>query len=354
MQENRYVSDLSMLLRMMKDELARNGVSFPDKLSREQLGTIAADHLKMFHSQLGAGYWREYFESRNMSDPAAIEATMTEGIANTTLVLLSEILALFQGAVVHVEDAELVEALLRTELDANVGDVRVPFPIVELAYPSGIAATESYQVSGTIIIDLRQVNLVKEFKFLSPQGRSDPENKADIAVITKFKNADGTLGFSSHVTRVKASDPLSIGSVAPDINLSEEEGMKIHTRLAMAVLMYLQSVEQKKALQPMTGRSDCQGLIAPLARIEKKRQSYRVIDIAAKATHRVSVPGGGHHASPDAHWRKGHMRALRDERFKRDKNDMIRIIWIRPTKINADKDGDVTAERKLNVAERTV
>jgi len=348
MQENRYVSDLSMALRLLKDKAKEEGVSFPEKLSRESLTKIVGNHLKFFHSPGNASYWDEYLNVKGISDPAIRQITMEEGIANSTLVLLSETLALFQGVVIHVEDAELVEALLRTDLDAKIGDVKIPFPIVEFAYPAGIRATDAYQASGTIVVDFRQVNFAQEFKSMIIQGKADPENKADIAVISKFRGVDGRFGLSSHVTRISVSEPLAAVTVAPDIDAVEREGMRIHLRLAMAVLMYLQSVERQNALRPLQERVDIQGLIAPLARIEKRRPRYRVIDVTVKTVPRASVPQEGHHASPEAHWRRGHMRALRDERFKRDDGGGIRVIWVRPTKINAEKGEDVTAERKLH------
>jgi len=346
--ENRYISEISSLLRIKKMSCKESRVDFDFPVTKESLTRLFAQTFRHM-TRPDATYFQSYLDSKNIRDGEDRSDVVTNICASTSIIVLSEILALFNGAIIHIEDTDLVEALLRTDIDANIGDVKLPFPIMEFAYPGGIRATDRYQVSGTLVVDMRTIDYQKEFESVEFIKTSDQAGRvpADIAIITRFCHLDGKLEMGNNVIKVMASDPLATIESPPDMPAEEREGLAVHARLVMAILLYLQSVERQKALQPVERRGDCFGMPAVMHKVDKKRPNYRVIDIATKAVHMASVPGGGHHSSPETHWRKGHIRALRDERYKRNLDGSVKTVWIRPSKINAEKDDMAVAERKL-------
>lgn len=83
--------------------------------------------------------------------------------------------------------------------------------------------------------------------------------------------------------------------------------------------------------------------IAAPTMLNKKRKakgkqpffSYRVLQVEAPRAAKSSVGGGGHHAAPRAHLRRGHIRRLEE-----------RTVWVRPAMVNPSAGASVGRVQK--------
>lgn len=55
--------------------------------------------------------------------------------------------------------------------------------------------------------------------------------------------------------------------------------------------------------------------------------------------------GGRFHLSPNWHLRKGHWRFLADEKFRREKDGSVRVIWVHEAEVNPEKRPGAAQER---------
>lgn len=330
MSENRRVSDLSQLLRMDREAgLLRLG----DRPSMREMISYAVGRVNdLERESLLNGYFDD--KVRGLGAAEADEAIIS-GITSTHTGIMCDTLAMYRGVVLHVRDRNLVEALLRTDIDAMVADVRMPFPIVEIVYPSGIMMGERHQVSGTLMVDTNAVDFRKEFPWIRIENiGSGP--KAGFIMVANLLSADGRPDAGQNVMRF--GPPLAISEIphSPDLNAVERTAVEAHARLACALFLYLQGVEKSLALRRIDHRKEMShGMVAMAARLDKKLPRYELVDVLSKSAGR-SVMHGGHHASPDGHWRRGHMRVLRDARFVRNHDGSVKSIWVRPCLVNSD------------------
>jgi hypothetical protein len=344
MTENRFeYSKLPILMDL------GGGVS--DKPTKEEMGAAAMRGIHSTYLHTPESYWRQVAMNNGVTDTDTVNVMKVLALAHECMVASYCVVALRKGAVIHIRDASLVEALLRTDVDAVVGDMRMPFPIVELAFPSGLRLDDEHGVSGCLMVDMDAVSIRKEFgdsvNYMETPGLLS-NKKAKYIIMSKLRGVGGNQ-YDEVLLKFGVDEPIDNMPKSPDIGPGESEAISRLAKLACSLFLYLQGVDRNRAMQPLQyAREMGHGLPARIARFERKRPRYTILDIVSKP-HGMSVVHGGHHASPDVHWRKGHMRVLRDDRFKRNDDGSVKSIWIRPCIVSAtdDENERVVAERQV-------
>ena len=262
--------------------------------------------------------------------------------SDTATTLLMESIQTFMGVTIHVEDENLARAILRTRLDAFVKDVRLPYPCMEITCPAGISLPDinGYELSGCIVFSMKDLDISAITKRngwnidLRSQGGG---RKSDIVVLSR-PIKDGKPGNGVCMHGFSTDDILAHDDESPALmEEDEKKAILAQARFAMGLMLYLQSLKDRqaraRALQDIPPpRRD--GLPGSLMGALKKAKHLRVVDITAPAR---SEGGTGHNvtgrASPAQHWRAGTMRALRDDRFHRNDDGSVKIIWVRPCQV---------------------
>lgn len=331
MKENRRSSDLVRMLRFDKD------IGFPgpgEKPSMKEMAIYAVRRLNNLEREsLANGYFDN--RVRGLSDVDADRAVLS-GITSTHNGMMCDILSIYKGVVLHVRDRGLVEALLRTDIDAMVADIRMPFPIVEIVYPSGIMLGDRYQISGTLMVDTSTVNFQKEFPWVKVEQINRSGTRAGFTMVVNLLSRDGHPDIGQNV--MMFGPPLAISEIpcSPDLDAVERKAVETHARLACALFLYLQGVERSRALRRIEHNKEMsRGMVAMAARLDRNLPRYELLDVVSKSQS-DGISHGGHHASPDGHWRRGHMRVLRDNRFLRNEDGSMKSIWVRPCLVNSD------------------
>lgn len=348
MEENKHTSEILSLAKLT----GRLDVSFLDRKKMLDFAILVGERAYDMSDPSVREFYASYLSSKGLYSPDEMSKVVAAGRANSMLVMLAEIEDVLNGVSLHVRDAELIEALLRTDIDAVAGDVRLPFPVMNICVPRGIDMGMGFQVSGMVLIDYRAANLRQKYsnmlQFEPPANGAVP---AAFLCLVRPMTIDGKKGESVLIKKFDETIDLNIGDTPPDLSNADVAVLDRQTRLAMALMLYLQSVETDKALAPIPYvKWMGDGLPAGVAKQQSKKRHYSVIDIIA-AKRSSSPDHGGSHASPETHWRRGHMRVLKDEKFKRKPDGSLRSIWIRPTKVGT---GDSRGERNLTVGRATV
>jgi len=270
-------------------------------------------------------------------------------VGNSTSQFLWEAIAYFKGVTIIVEDRELVKAMLRTEIDALIKDVKIPFPICEFVFPSGIPlGAGDYDVSGSLLCDL-SYNIKKEcgdeYKALYFDSEDGAARYQFMTRLFSASRGDDRQG----VSWLRFSSDIPLENVPLRVPVAEVDsfGLRQMARLVFGLCLYLQTEEGTKALMPRMKNDRRQGVCAASAKCLKKHRSYKIEDLISPKLRYEKHSRGGHHNSPKAHWRKLHMRSLRHEKFKRNEDGSVKVIWVRPSLINADKDDRVNCLRKI-------
>jgi hypothetical protein len=335
MKENKHQSELIRIFKLAGKLPDKIEPSMKTEMARQafQLATELYD----MSDPINRSMMSEYIVSKGLIDQQKIGQLLDGGFQNTFIIMLSEIENIFSGVSIHVRDRELVEALLRTDIEAVVKDVQFPYPVMEICLPEGIDMGDGYQASSVVFIDYRSANFRKQYSKVIPFG-DNPEGSimSSFIAVTRMRKMDGTYG-EVLIKKFDESFDLSRGGSQPDMTKQEDDLMDRHINLVMALMLYLQSVETAKALTPLAHEySMGEGLPASVARLQKKRRHMAIVDLAApKKEHGQWL--GGTHASPEGHWRKGHIRVFRSEYFsaeRRAKPKWIRPMWVGPEGIS--------------------
>jgi len=276
---------------------------------------------------------------------------MDESRVSTAVIAVGEAMQLKEGVVIHVRDPGLVEALIRTEVDAFISECHLPFPVFEICWPSGIEIAPGHQASGTLVYDMSRPVMRREAadRFAVGFERYAPT----LAVSSWPMTLDG--GWASEGPLVMHIDPkLPVDSYKLSCGITADENavLKSHVRLAFAFMLYLQSVDASRVLKRVESvrSSGTECMPAAVCSAYKKRPHYAVTELFGPRSVSVREYQGGHHASPKEHWRVGHMRVLRDERFRRNPDGSLRAIWIRPVRIAWAEGVTAVTERKVSAA----
>lgn len=276
-------------------------------------------------------------------------------VADTTTIFLLEAFSLFYGVVIHVEDKALVEALIRTKVDAVVGDVRLPFPIMEFTFPEGIKFGGEYELNGALMVDLDQFGVQKELNRRGLDiGKVDARGRplANIAVLSRVRK-NGAEDEDVCIHRFCHDMVIMEGD---ETYLPKDEAAYIQhiAVFLLSLLLYVQCYEKKEeVLQPRENSIRMpHGVPANMASLARKRKSYQIHDLLGMGRAYVQeehTNGGGTHASPKPHWRTWTLRSLRHEKFKRKADGSIRIIMVKPCMVGVkDEDDHVRGERKIS------
>jgi hypothetical protein len=278
----------------------------------------------------------------------ATEMDYTNAISGSVIQLLWSAMALFKGVQIFVEDRALVEMLLRANIDASTDDVYLPFPVCEFIVPRGIPLIDGYQLAGCLCADSRRFDLRKEVEKYGVWKLPYAGPAEGITVGSTLKATDGTLDKFVHSISLPQGAPVESVKSGIEVKAASRLAMNASAKFCAALCLYLQSKEGQLALEPRTTSTKQNGVTPALGRQLKRRKSITIKDLITPKRD-VGMPGGGTHASPGAHWRKLHMRALRHERFNRNPDGSVRVVLVNASLVNGEGVDTVTTKRKLAV-----
>ena len=193
------------------------------------------------------------------------DAQATSATARNTIgQVMMEMTALYRGVEIYVEDRQLIQALLDTDIDAIMGDVRMPFPYCEFCFPDGMQlGYEDYELTGCLLADLNHC------LYDVWQDRCKVENLDR----TQFPPAN-MLGFYTRLhSRTKGIDRQGVSymyfqpATGLDVPLkcpvaaNDSHALRVLAKLVLGLCLYLQTKEGQKAVIPR-----------PIAK--KKRNAY--------------------------------------------------------------------------------
>jgi hypothetical protein len=179
-----------------------------------------------------------------------------------------------------------------------------------------------------------------------PNFSSSPDNPHYAFLCRLIKN-----GCDDHqgVSWMRFSEG-NIDTVHGKIPYSEHDSNAMHkmAKIVFGLCLYLQTQEGNKAMLPCANAPKRQNVTPAEGRLLKKRSHYTIRDMITHTFREAAEHQGGTHMSPRTHWRKLHMRSLRDDRFKRNPDGSVRVIWIRPAIINQNDKEVITDIRKVD------
>lgn len=337
-----YEADIDRLIKMVfKGEEVTRQLLF-DKVM--EMDEIAKDPERMFQifTHLNAGV-----QKYNVGQAFNIWH-------NAQSQMLWEASALYRAVEIYVNDVDLIECMLRTDIEAIMGDVRLPFPICEFVFPEGIPLGYlDYELSGCLIADSKNFNIYSDWRkqfeqraIIKPDGMAGEADTIFFSRLIRKGVRDGDGVSWLRFNHTSTLDGLPTDAPVP---AEDSQANKILVRLVFGLCLYMQTEEGRKALTPLQPCRRNNKFIGPsTVKVLGARSKYKLRDMI---THGLREPGddlGGSHAGPRAHWRKLHMRSLRHEKYKRNENGSIRVIWVRPALINAAQDEQlIGASRRL-------
>lgn len=271
-------------------------------------------------------------------------ATVKLAILNYGTQVLWEITALFNKTVVYVEDVDLLDALMRSDVDAMIQDVRMPFPVMEFVFPESARMLDGvYRLSGTLMCDL---SFLERFWGEDVRKVSMTMNKAGFQLQSRLLRADGSPD-SDGISWIRFGADMKLDDLPQWVHVAEDDRAAIRTlsRLCVSLCLYCQTKEGQRAIVPCASKK--RQTIPEMGKAIRKRPSRRITSLLPPALRlRELSQSVGHHARPVPHWRRGHMRSLRHERYARNPDGSVHVVWVHPAPIAANAD-TVTAERKV-------
>jgi hypothetical protein len=295
-----------------------------------------------------------------------VEKVKLESLASLTNLLRHEISHLSNGGIIVV-DEEMAEAFARTEIDGiKVSDIHLPFFSVELAIPESIC--ERFGIAPIIVYDLDKV-----VSSAVAMGEIDPppmevRGKLQYSdVFTSYTSIEGAFTPMYHMH--KKTDLISnIEDIIPELKEFTDSSKEKHIKngqvglwsemseishkswkFFMVVMLYLQSKDKEKALEPVSIKHLNQNTeSAGVKRMRKKCKSYKLVNILPRKNIKYIGSTGKHHASPESHWVKGSMRYYNHECFHRNADGSVKTAWVLPyPRGNGKEKLDMRAERAL-------
>lgn len=327
---------LEVLQSLSKDDPSR-------LLDRKEVFRIISNFQRdMYEDPTGHDYMISELMSRELMSTESAEVVME----NFTSQLIWEATNMFRGVVIHIEDEELVKMLLRTKMDALMGDVTFPFPICEFAFPEGIPlGVGDYQVSGALICDFKRFNLADDWKSIGDLSFIKHPSEG-FSCMTRLKGMNNKLdeqGLSW--IRFSPDQPLSKVPLKGQVSAVDSKAMHKMVYLIFALGLYLQTEEGQQALLPRIHHKGRADMAKSLKKMHNKRKHVTIRNLLSEKFS-SSIDKGGSHASPQTHWRKMHLRTLRDEKFKRNPDGSIRAVWVKASIVNPSEE-ETRTERKV-------
>lgn len=303
-------------------------------------------------------------------------ADIESAMAGNSSVSAIECLYLLMGTVVYVEDVQLVEALLRTDISAALSEITFPYPLIEFVFPRGIPlGVADFEVAGTVVCQHQHDVYARVFKKHKVEytavRRPNSKLEADTTVLVRLSRL-GLAGSDRHGVRYSSiahdhqfspeesrqlvddevSRKLGVG-LLPSVNEADRDELEAtdkQVRLAMALLLFLQT-DAARAQASLVERERSErrtGVPSAIASELKRRKAYRIPNLSAgraryyryegevEPTGRMLQTGG---------WRKGHLRTYKHERYARRADGTCVTQWIWPTWVGPEG----TTVRKIKV-----
>ena len=300
----------------LKQECAAAGISLGKPLTPTMLGAY-------FRAKLAA-----------VAGAEDDKESLMQQLAVDLAVMQLEAAAAFIGVELRVDDIALVEALLRSDVEAIIGDMRLPFPVCEFVFPAGIDVPGTgRQVSAVIIFDNRLFD-VDAYWADYDASIFDSVSPPDYTALTCRPEGVAAISFN-------CDEPISTDTMhtaGKEIDSADVKYSKAMIYLCVALCLYLQTKEGQKALEakPATAeRVHRSGVPSAVSATLKRRKSYKVLDLIPDKYYKAdnAHPGNTANGGKRTHWRRLHMRSLRDERYRRNNDGSVRVIWVRPTRV---------------------
>jgi len=230
----------------------------------------------------------------------------------------------------------LGEALGRSNVEFGLSDLRLPHSVFEVVFERGMTTPDGSQMPGLLVMakpsDATLLAMDRFFdSALGPKFGLDRECQKRMFSI-RYGEEDGTI-YMANIDYEK-SDGKSIEEVilgmpvlrGVDSGLNEEEKTRevYIMRVLMGVLAYMSlddaEVEACKAHNRPRMGVEVNGVVLGKGYVDR--------------------------AEMEGHMRDGHFRRLRDERFKRDEEGRVRVIWVRECEVGG-KLGERIAKKQV-------
>ena len=325
---NQYEADISQIIKEMFPK--EKSLNVPELLRTLYDGSVQMQNNPYVIANVSAGILKD-------SGIAPTPDNVQTVLRNAPIQMVWELMNILYGTSIYIKDSELINAMLRTDIDALMGDVRLPFPICEFVFPEhhplGI---DDYDISGCLLIDLdtAPIKLLMEQYPGKWEIQTPPEVKKVFFTRLLRKGKSDVAGISW-----LQFDPAQSLDILPvKVPLRQEDSRAIHIlcKLCFGLCLYCQTAEGQKSLEKfeLPNRACRKGSGPTEMRAYKDRKHYVMRDLITHKFRESSIVGIGTHASPKTHWRKLHLRTLRHERYNRNPDGSIRAVWIRAALIN--------------------
>lgn len=280
---------------------------------------------------------------------------------------------MFRGVSVYV-DKGLLDRVMELDLDVQVSDIRTPFPCCEFVFPDNveIPGSPGYAFTGVVLFDhthgvsrndcLQLCGFPPTIADKFPQRFSimyQPRMlrgaysklHGGTCLVDTDSFAPGevlhveTLDYAKTVNNCLASagiDPVE--SRARDRNVAKcILGLLMYTQMYEALSLTLHDL-------PHEIEAKRQGIAADVAKtLRRMHPAKRLVNLLSPKNDEErggSIPTG--RVMP-AHWRKAHLRALRNEKFHRNADGSIRVILVRAARIHSGDQDALHAVREAKM-----
>lgn len=281
-----------------------------------------------------------------------------KAIADSNRLLLAETCCLYQGTRLELPDADFANMLMTAELEALVADAKLPYPFFEIVVPAGVKLPSGTPFNGCIVSTLdkslpgllcRDQSDRDRMTALLFKGLGETDMHSAAVISTQLVNSvanDVATGAHTWV-HFELGTEKPLDGITTALGAADSEDIKAVVRFALALCLYLQTpgsgVLDTAPGRGVVVRGMCPEAIRRLKKMPRKtvldapiRESVRCID----TTHGAA---GTSEYRTEVRWRKLHMRALRHEKFERNKDGTVRIILVRPTlasvRVRAESEG---------------
>lgn len=216
---------------------------------------------------------------------------------------------------------ELLDALMATDMPSVPDDMPVVLPAVSFMLPEGVVPTE---LPGEYIRAITVTHFPKEYV------TNLPPNAGNVVLRSAALSTDDTF-YQGGVTSIAGSNGfISISSGTKDRSPALASLMNACIRLEALAVNLMLILTYKAGM--LTTDSSCSGQAKGFKKADDSTNTFLPISWLGKSFRsRRSTPRGGTHATPQAHWRKGHWHTIRFGKGLQQS----RIDWYQPIFVGA-------------------
>ena len=289
-------------------------------------------------------FWEECVEIHNEDIDNLIKGKIKPQDVGIKTEAIEELLLYKTGVTVHIEDVNLIKVLMKSKFDSMLADVKIPFPVIEFAFPINISLFDDYEISSVVLYDRSNINM-------SAIGFDDDLSDDTDVIIKASVQKIGEHEFNP--IRWIYNKNLDIETNSHNISSEDNLTDKImipHFRLIMALLLYCQYHQDQRALMPLQKNNNkAFSTKRKIKENDKKRKHKKIVNLLpdmekkAKSEHQ-----GGTHSSPTPHQRGYVWRTLRHSKFKRNPDGSCKVIMIKPCIVGLkSQNSSIKSDRKL-------